>query len=179
MFAGHHEYVTEHEYDLVEGYRDLGGNLMFLSANNFFWRVEREDDAMVKKNRWRAVRRPEAALVGVQYFAHQRSPRAAWVVRRTAASRWIFAGTGLHAGSRFARGGVEIDEVAPESPANVQVVAEIPDLFGPGQTAQMTFYRTSEGANVFAAGAFHLTRSITSDPVVWRMLENLWARLAR
>ena len=31
------------EYDLVEGFRDLGGNLMFLSANNFFWRVDREE----------------------------------------------------------------------------------------------------------------------------------------
>ena len=40
VFPGHHEYVTLREYDLVEGYRDLGGNLMFLSANNFFWRVE-------------------------------------------------------------------------------------------------------------------------------------------
>ena len=39
VFPGHHEYVTTREYDLVEGYRDLGGNLMFLSANNFFWRV--------------------------------------------------------------------------------------------------------------------------------------------
>ena len=41
VFAGHHEYVTTREYDLVERYRDLGGNLMFLSANNYFWRVER------------------------------------------------------------------------------------------------------------------------------------------
>ena len=41
VFPGHHEYVTTREYDLVEGYRDLGGNLMFLSANNFFWRVDR------------------------------------------------------------------------------------------------------------------------------------------
>ena len=27
VFPGHHEYVTLREYDLVEGYRDLGGNL--------------------------------------------------------------------------------------------------------------------------------------------------------
>jgi hypothetical protein len=32
---------------------------------------------------------------------------------------------------------------------------------------------------VFAAGAFHLTRSVTNDPVVWRILENLWMKLAR
>lgn len=43
--------------------------------------------------------------------------------------------------------------------------------------AQMTYYETNTGARVFAAGAFHLTRAVTSDPVVWRILENLWARL--
>src|SRR6266536_5166991 len=36
VFAGHEEYVTAHEYDLVKRFRDLGGNLMFLSANNRF-----------------------------------------------------------------------------------------------------------------------------------------------
>ena len=41
IFAGHEEYVTAHTYDVVERYRDLGGNLAFLSANNFFYRVER------------------------------------------------------------------------------------------------------------------------------------------
>ncbi len=44
VFPGHHEYVTAREYDLVEGYRNLGGNLLFLSANNFFWRVVRSGD---------------------------------------------------------------------------------------------------------------------------------------
>ena len=39
VFPGHTEYVTQHSYDVVERYRDLGGNLMFLSANNFFWQV--------------------------------------------------------------------------------------------------------------------------------------------
>jgi hypothetical protein len=179
VFAGHHEYVTKGEYDLVEGYRDLGGNLLFLSANNFFWRVERQDDVIVRTSRWRDLRRPEAGLVGVQYVGHQRAPRGSWMVRRSSASPWIFAGTRLRAGSRFARGGVEIDQVTPASPDEIQVVAEIPDLFGPGMTAQMTYYRTSAGARVFAAGAFHFTRAVMSDPVVWRVLENLWARLSR
>ena len=40
VFPGHTEYVTTALYDLVEGFRDLGGNLMFLSANNFFRRVD-------------------------------------------------------------------------------------------------------------------------------------------
>lgn len=179
VFAGHHEYVTEREFDLVEGYRDLGGNLMFLSANNFFYRVERDDSVIVRGRRWRDLGRPEAALVGVQYVGYQRTPRAGWVVRPARARPWLFAGTGLHPGERFSRGGVEIDQVSPASPSDVQVVAEIPELFGPGRSAQMSYYETRAGARVFAAGAFHLARGVTGDPVVWRILENLWMRLAR
>jgi N,N-dimethylformamidase beta subunit-like, C-terminal len=179
VFPGHHEYVTTREYDLVEGYRDLGGNLMFLSANNFFWRVERKDDLIVKSSRWRDLGRPEARLIGVQYVGHQRSPRGSWVVRRTPASRWMFAGTDLRIGSSFARGGVEIDQVTGASPPAVRVVAEIPHLFGPGMKAQMTYYETDRGARVFAAGAFHLTRAVTTDPAVWRLLGNLWARMVQ
>jgi hypothetical protein len=179
VFAGHHEYVTAEEYDLVEGYRDLGGNLVFLSANNFVWRVERKGDLLVKSSRWRHLDRPEAALVGVQYVGNQPSPRGAWVVRKTPARSWLFAGTDLRVGSGFGRGGVEIDQVTGASRRGVRVVAEIPHLFGPGMKAQMTYYETARGARVFAAGAFHLTRSVISDPVVWRMLENLWARMVK
>jgi hypothetical protein len=179
VFGGHHEYVTTAEYDLVTGYRDLGGNLLFLSANNFFWRVQRVRDVIVKAGRWRGLGRPEASLIGVQYVANRPSPRGAWVVRSARARSWIFADTGLRPGSELARGGVEIDNIAPASPPQVQVVAEIPDLFGPGKTAQMTYYETNAGAKVFAAGAFHLTRRVTSDPIVRHVLENLWRKLAR
>ena len=57
MFPGHHEYVTTREYDVIERYRDLGGNLMFLSANNFFWRVVRHGQ-LVAKNYLLAQARP-------------------------------------------------------------------------------------------------------------------------
>jgi hypothetical protein len=42
----------------------------------------------------------------------------------------------------------------------------------------MTYYETAAGARVFAAGAFTLAGSIW-QPDVSRLLENLWARLAR
>ena len=45
---------------------------MFLSANNYFWRVVRKDDLIVKSSRWRDLGRPEARLIGVQYMGHQR-----------------------------------------------------------------------------------------------------------
>ncbi len=179
VFAGHHEYVTTREYDVVERYRDRGGNLMFLSANSYYWRVVRHGDVIQKLGRWRDLDRPESSLIGAQYIAYQRSPRKPWVVRRTPAMRWFLRGTGLRPGSRFGRGGVEIDHVTKASPRRTQVLAEIPNLFGRGKTAQMTYYETGAGARVFAAGAFHFTRAITTDFVVWRLLENVWARLTR
>ena len=174
VFSGHHEYVTTREYDLVEGYRNLGGNLMFLSANNFFWRVVKHGDVMTKTKLWRDLGRPEAALIGVQYLANGKAPKKPWIVRRSRAGSWIFAGTGLREGSAFASGGVEIDRTSPASPAGVQVLAEIPNLFGPGMTAQMSYYETSQGAKVFAAGAFYLMRLVHVDPLTSRLLENLW-----
>ena len=156
VFAGHHEYVTTREYDLVERYRDLGGNLMFLSANNYFWRVERHGNIIEKSQRWRDLGRPESALVGVQYIAYQRSPRRPWVVRRTPARRWLLKGTELRLGSPFGRGGVEIDHVTKASPAHTQVVAEIPNVFGKGETAQMTLLRDEQRSKSVRRGRLSL-----------------------
>ena len=77
-------------------------------------------------------------------------------MRRTEAEPWLFAGTGLRDRMTFGNGGIEIDKTAPTSPKGVHVLAEIPNLFGPGFTAQMTYYETARGAKVFAAGAFRL-----------------------
>ena len=41
VFPGHEEYVTRHEYDVIEHYRNAGGNLAFLAANNLYRRVDR------------------------------------------------------------------------------------------------------------------------------------------
>jgi N,N-dimethylformamidase beta subunit-like, C-terminal len=180
VFPGHHEYVTTREYDLIERYRDLGGNLAFLHANDFFWRIVKHGNVMERTSQWRDLGRPEAALIGVEYRGNDRgSHHAPWIVRDTAAAPWLFAGTGLEDGSTFGNGGIEIDKTAAGSPRGVHVLAEIPNLFGPGFTAQMTYYETSSGAKVFAAGAFRLAGAILTDPVITKMLGNLWARLSR
>jgi hypothetical protein len=178
IFSGHHEYVTTHEYDVVTQYRNRGGNLMFLSANNFFWKVTVRGNVMRRIAQWRDLGRPEAALIGVQYRGNDRgSHRGAWIVRKTRAASWLFASTGLDRGEVFSNGGIEIDKTAPSSPAGVEVLAEIPNVFGPGFTAQMTYYETPAGAKVFAAGAFSLADAIW-QPKVGLLVENLWDRLA-
>jgi len=191
VFPGHHEYVTTPEYDAIEHYRDLGGNLMFLSANNFFWRVFRQHGTLTRTSRWRDLGRPEAALIGAEYRGNDRGQhKGPWIVLRTAATSWLFEGTGLTSGSRFGSGGIEIDATAAASPPGTLVLAEIPHLYGPIFTAQMTYYETPAGAKVFAAGAFNLVESVLepdaplpdrlalrAEPGAQRMLENLWTHL--
>jgi len=182
VFEGHEEYVTTHQYDVVQRFRDLGGNLMFLSANNFFWKVDKSDQTLRKIGKWRDAGRPEASLIGVQYRANDDGQhQGLYTVENTAAAPWLWAGTGLVDGSTFGQFvggyGIEIDEVAPQSPPGTIVLAEVPDLFGPGIGAQMAYYETPVGAKVFAAGALDFGGSSTFWPVK-QMLENIWARLA-
>ena len=180
VFPGHHEYVTTHEYALVRGYRDLGGNLAFLSANNFFWQTLRSGNTIERTEQWRDLDLPEAALIGTSYRANDDGQhRGPWVVRDVEAAPWLFAGTGLVDGSTFGIGGIEIDKTSAASPANVHVLAEIPDLLGPGLTAQMTYYETPGGAKVFASGAFTLAGQVLSEPPVGQMIGNLWAHLSQ
>lgn len=176
VFPGHHEYVTQREYDVVEQYRDLGGNLMFLSANNFFWKVERRGDLMTRIKQWRQLGRPEAALIGVQYFANDNgSHRRPWIVRDPRAARGLLASAGLHDGSPVGVAGIEVDGVTPASPPGTKVLAEV--AWRRGKTAQMTYYETAAGAKVFAAGAFTLAGQ-AMDGDVRALLAGLWARLA-
>jgi hypothetical protein len=177
VFPGHHEYVTTREFDAITRYRDLGGNLMFLSANNFFWKTVVGGTTMTRTAKWRDVGRPESALVGVGFIGTDRGVhRGPWIVRDTS-YEWLFAGTALNVGDPFAIGGVEIDHTDAWSPRGTRVIAEIPHLFGSKFTAQMTYYSTRSGAKVFATGAFSLARSI-DEPPMGTIVSNVWDYLS-
>jgi hypothetical protein len=179
VFPGHEEYVTTHAYDVLERYRDLGGNLAFLSANNIFYRVERRGRWLVRTGRWRDLGRPEAALVGVQYLRwnENRYRNAPYVVTGAHHAPWFFRGTNLANGHRFGSFGIEIDTRTKDSPRGVRVLARIPDIFGPGRSAEMTYYTTPRGAKIFAAGAFTLGGAALW-PAISPLLENLWRQLS-
>ena len=149
---------------------------MFLSANNFFWKVSATGQMLRRVAMWRTLGRPEAALVGVQWSAsNYGTSQAPYVVQGASAPPWAFAGTGLRNGSTFGRYGIEIDARAPSSPPGRGVLARIPNAIG-AHDAEMTYYETPAGARVFAAGALNFAASIT-DPAVSRLVENVWARL--
>jgi hypothetical protein len=177
VFHGHHEYVTKQEYDAVEQFRDLGGNLIFLSANNFFWKVTLRGDVMTRVRQWRDLGRPESALIGVQYFGNDNgSHRRPWIVRNAYAADGLMASAGLSNGAALSTAGIEVDGMTSASPRGTKLVATM--AWRRGKIAHMTYYQTARGARVFAAGAFSLAREAMS-PDVQRVLEQLWRRLAR
>jgi hypothetical protein len=57
------------------------------------------------------------------------------------------------------------------------VIGAIPNIFGDGRDAEMSYYELPNGAKVFAAGAFTLAGRAWM-PTVKQVLQNLWARLA-
>ena len=177
IFPGHHEYVTGREFGLITAYRNMGGNLMFLSANNFYWRVERRGTRLNLIAMWRELGRAEAALVGVQYVTYGSHLRGPYVVRDTRRTPWLFRGTGLRKGSSFGTFGIEIDRKTAASPRGTHVIAELRNGQGAGLAAQMTYYERG-GAKVFAAGAFTRGGSATR-PYGAKLLDNLWGYMSR
>jgi hypothetical protein len=179
IFESHGEYVTSHMFDITERYRDLGGHLAFLSANDFFRDVVISGNSMTLIGRFRDLGRPEAALIGAQYvdWYRNRYPNQPYHVVRADRVPWLFAGTGLKDGSLIpGYYGIEIDGTTSASPPDTTVVATIPNIF-PGETADMTYYTTAARAEVFAAGTINFGGAAANRTVA-RMLRNLWAHMS-
>lgn len=179
VFPGHEEYISPHAYDVVLRFRDLGGNLAFLSANTFYYRVQRHGDSLSGRDPWDELGRPAAALTGSEYVGSWKRTykNRAYVVTDTDKAQWLFAGTGLESGDSFGRFGIEVDATSSRSPRRTVVLARIPSIFGKGRPAEMTYYRTTRGAKVFSAGALNFGGSVGWPPMS-RLMENLWRELS-
>jgi hypothetical protein len=178
VFPGHEEYATTGTWNALEEYRNLGGNLAFLSANDLFYRVEPRGTRLYRTGRWKDVGRSDAALIGGGYVGwfdntYRNEP---YVVTGAKKAAWLFHGTGLANGSSFGSYGIEINQWTTASPPHTLVLAEARNLFGPGRSAQMTYYQTPKGAKVFSAGAINFGGS-AEWPLVSRLLDNLWHKL--
>ena len=176
VFPGHAEYVTSHAYDVVERYRDRGGNLMFLSANNFFWRVRREDMRSSKRRSGGTSAGPRR-----RSSASSTSRATAGSGRRPTPCRARPRRRGRSPtealGRFFGSYGIEIDARSPASPPGTLVLAQALGAVSPVRAGEMTYYETPTGAKVFAAGTLNFAASI-DEPAVARLLENVWARLS-
>ena len=180
VFPGHEEYIAGHVLDVAQRYRDLGGNLAFLSANTFFYAVERRGDRLLGRELWSKRGRPSAPLTGSTYVGwfEDRYPNRPYIVTGARIASWLFRGTGLRNGDSFGSYGIEVDARDERSPAGTRVLARINDIFGKGHTAEMTYYETKAGAKVFSAGVMNFGGSLEYEPQS-TMMENLWRRLAK
>ncbi|MER8183238.1 N,N-dimethylformamidase beta subunit family domain-containing protein [Kitasatospora sp. NPDC094015] len=184
IFPGHDEYWSEPMRRAVEGARDAGTSLVFLSANTMYWRVDLSAGPSGEPNRllncrkrqrvrpggtaagpagaasalWRDAGEPEQHLLGVQYAGSVPAP-VPLVARNTA--HWLWAGTGL------AEGDPVPDLVAGEAdryfpkvalPEHTEriLLAHSPYRDSEGRPAhqETSLYRAPSGAYVFAAGTF-------------------------
>jgi hypothetical protein len=178
VFPGHEEYVTPHAYDLIAGYRNLGGNLIFLSSTNLLWKINIHGNLISRVAQWRTLGGPEAQVVGVQYRANDEGQhRAPYQLTPYGRQSWQFAGVDEEALAKWPFFGIEYDMTTAESPPGTHVLAEVdPQLGNPKIQGQMTYYEL-EGAKVFAAGTLNLTSALIYAPFQ-RLLENLWERMA-
>jgi hypothetical protein len=179
VFPGHEEYVTRHEDDLITGYRNLGGNLMFLSATNFLWCIERHGNRITRTAEWRWLGRPESSLVGVQYRANDEGEhRGPYVLTASGRASWVFDGVDEWSLSPWRWFGIEFDMRTSASPRGTQVLARVdPHMPNPRLRGEMTYY-TRGRAKVFAAGVLNFPGSV-HWPAYRQVLENVWARLSK
>ena len=176
--------MTTHEYDTVERYRNLGGNLIFLSANNFFWRVVEAGTTITRETQWRDLGRPEASLIGVQYLANDRGEhQGLFQLLDPAPAAWLWEGTGLVEGSTFGEAvggyGIEIDHTAPASPPGHDRARRDPRPLRAGpDRADVATTRRRRARRSSPPGTLDFGGSALTVPVA-QMLENLWARLTK
>ena len=182
---GHDEYWTPGERANVTAARDAGVNLAFLGANAVFRRIRLDsggrlvicyktsytedplygkDNALVTSD-WREPPDPdpESSLIGTIYEGYPAV--APYVV--VAPDSWLFAGTGVAAGDRFANlVGIEYDRVNPAYPVPrpIQVLSHSPLVCqGAASFGDSAYYTHPGGAGVFNAGTMRWVEAIYGD----------------
>jgi hypothetical protein len=182
---GHDEYWSPPERASVTAARDAGVNLAFLGANTLFRRTRLastrlgegrlvicyktsytqdpmygKDNALVTSD-WREPPNPdpESSLTGVLYESNPVD--ASLVVASPDA--WMFAGTGVRAGTRFAGlVGIEYDRVNPGAPVErpIQILSHSPlTCRGVNSYSDSAYYTHSGGAGVFSTGTLRWVAS--------------------
>ncbi|MFJ8740761.1 N,N-dimethylformamidase beta subunit family domain-containing protein [Embleya sp. NPDC127516] len=222
VINGHDEYWSREQRDTVEDFVRGGGNLAIFAGNTAWWQMRLEDDgrtmvchrdavadpmSAIDPERvtveWSSapVNRPENTMTGLSF----RRGAGAWgegmkVIREEAyiarfTDHWVFAGTGLADGDKFAQGALGYETDAAEldwsrgvpratgrdgTPPTFVVLATA-DLrhwarYGQGGDAVMGTFRLGAGT-VFNAGTINWGSAL-ADPVVDRVTRNVLDRLA-
>jgi hypothetical protein len=184
---GHDEYWTPGERASVTAARNAGVNIAFLGANAVFRRTRLSSTAVggsrlvvcyktapdpaAASNPALATTNfagqphpdPESSLTGTSYEGYPVD--APYVV--TSPSSWVFAGTGVKAGSSFPHlVGVEYDRVNPGYPVPrpIEVLSHSPlTLGGAASYGDSAYYTCASGAGVFNSGTMRWVEAIYGD----------------
>lgn len=194
----HSEYWTERMYAGLEDFLAAGGNLVYLSGNGLYWktaicghklevRCDSSNHSLRGEagGRWRDYGRPETRVLGV------RCTRAGYKTqykpyRVLSPEHWVFDGTGLARGDLVGeRGlnyggasGLETDKIDwRHRPAGLVHLAKGTNKGRSG--ADMTYFTHAGGGGVFSVGSITFGGSLAVDPVLTRMLLNVFARFLR
>ncbi|MBI1745148.1 MAG: hypothetical protein HYR55_01000 [Acidobacteria bacterium] len=206
IISTHSEYWSGDMYDALQTFHDRGGNILYLSGNGIYWKVTLQAHQLeVQKGGgihehtgergglWRALSRPEAALLGVRYDGRAYPKCGPYIVQPGAAAHWIFAGTGLQVGDAFgetglntatcvsgAASGWEMDGVdATYRPPGLTLLAE--GLVDGTAGADMTYYEIAAAppyGGVFSAGSITFGGSLAIDANLTQIVENVLAHFA-
>jgi hypothetical protein len=190
---GHDEYWSPAERAHVTAARDAGVNLAFLGANAMFrrtrlaptklgddrliicYKTSYAEDPMYGKHNalvtsdWREPPHsdPESSVTGTLYEGY---PATAHYVVATP-DAWMFSGTGVRKGSRFAAlVGVEYDRVNPGKPVErpIQILSHSPlTCHGVNSYADSAYYTHQGGAGVFNVGTMRWVESLGPPLYHW------------
>jgi hypothetical protein len=197
ILSTHPEYWSEAMYWSVKRWVfEQGGRLIYLGGNGLNCAVEYLDGGTRMRclNHWPGgyesrfhVRvESEANLLGVVFSDAGAMTVAPYEVLQP--EHWVFAGTGLTAGSRFGvktlherygngASGHETDKISASSPGNVQLLARglNPDNGG----AHLVHFETSTGGAVFSAGSITYPTALLCDLPTSTITANVINRFLR
>ena len=198
VLSTHPEYWSRTMYRRVkEWVNDQGGKLMYLGGNGINCLVDFVDDFTVihqngpgrelkrrgLESRFHLKEESEANLLGVVFTEPGAMTAAPYQV--VDPTHWVFEGTGLRQGDVFGRSslhrrceggasGHETDKLSPSSPANAQLLAQ--GLNANQGGADMIYYPTASGGEVFSVGSITWTSSVLVDDAVSQITANVLRR---
>lgn len=191
MTDAHAEYWTAEMRGGIERYLARGGALAYLSGNGFYWKTQAAADSITVVKPWGVfddgepgglwtdLGEPETAITGLAYTRSGQHTHAPFRVVRPA--HWVFAGTGVGAGSTFGEKGVfgaasghETDKTNRHTPARAVLLARGSNPAGGG--AHMVYLDRPGGGRVFSAGSISFIGAIARDPVANRLMCNVLER---
>ncbi len=193
----HPEYYTKEMYDKLYRYVQHGGHLAYLGGNAIWGKVVIDpvrDILEIRRNYqvhtyeksigglWRHLDLPESRLLGVQY---SESGYLTWKPYRVINSaHWAFAGTGVVNGDLFGDDCLDTQGASGHETDKLTIYSsQIPGilLLAKGTNpnnggADMIYYQTLSGGEVFSVGSISFTTCLLTDSVQSKIVKNVLNR---